>query len=61
MPAMRYGTNLWMDPLSCTAPETPWATLILSASLQGERPRESGLSAHSWAQAGRDGSTSHLK
>ena len=23
-----------MDPLSCTAPDTPWATLILSASLQ---------------------------
>lgn len=25
-----------MDPLSCTAPDTPWATLILSASLQGK-------------------------
>lgn len=36
MPAIKYGTNLWMDPLSCTAPDTPWATLILSASLQEE-------------------------
>lgn len=35
IPAKRYGTNLWMEPLSCTAPETPWATLILSHSLWG--------------------------
>lgn len=27
--------NLWIEPLSCTAPETPWATLILSVSLDG--------------------------
>lgn len=33
MPAMRYGTNLWMEPLSCTDPETPWATFSLSPSL----------------------------
>lgn len=39
IPAIRYGMNLWMEPLSCTAPETPCATLILSASLQREETR----------------------
>lgn len=37
IPAIRYGMNLWIEPLSCTAPETPWATLILSVSLHGSK------------------------
>lgn len=40
MPAIRYGTNLWIEPLSCTAPETPWATLILSVSLRRTNNRK---------------------
>lgn len=34
IPAMRYGTNLCMEPLSWTEPETPWATFTLSPSLE---------------------------
>lgn len=34
IPAMRYGTNLCMEPLSCTDPDTPWATFTRSPSLE---------------------------
>lgn len=36
MPAIRYGTNLWMEPLSWMEPDTPCATFTLSPSLQGK-------------------------
>lgn len=36
IPAIRYGTNLWMEPLSWMEPETPCATFTLSPSLQGK-------------------------
>lgn len=36
IPVIRYGTNLWIDPLSGIVPETPWATLILSVSLKNK-------------------------
>lgn len=37
IPAMRYGTNLCIEPLSCTDPDTPWATLTRSPSLEPQR------------------------
>lgn len=36
IPAMRYGTNLCMEPLSWTDPDTPWATFTRSPSLESQ-------------------------
>ena len=39
-PAMRYGTNLCIDPLSTIEPDTPWATFSLSLSLQKKQVKQ---------------------
>ena len=33
IPVHKYGENRWMEPLSATDPDTPWATFTLSCSL----------------------------
>lgn len=42
-----------MDPLSCTAPDTPWATLILSASLWEEANNGQGHNDETLADQGK--------
>ena len=34
IPVHKYGENRWMEPLSATDPDTPWATFTLSCSLK---------------------------